>query len=77
MAKGEPRIKTWRDDRNSTATQTDFNSRTRGDSAYRRERDGMRALARPLTFELPPTDPQALGKYDRPHLPNNKPAEHR
>jgi hypothetical protein len=77
MAKGnEPRIKTWRDDRNSFQNQTDFNNGTR-DSASRREFDGMKALARPLRFEQPPSDDQAISKYDAPNLPNNLPAEHK
>jgi hypothetical protein len=77
MRNDEPRIKTWRDDRNSKANNTDFNSGTRSNRASTREMAGMKALARPLIFEAPPSDDQAIGRYDAPNLPNNLPAEHR
>jgi hypothetical protein len=73
-----PRVKTWRDGNapQNGGNQTAHNLGPRT-GASAREKAGQRAAARPLKFELPPDDPQAISKFDKAHLPSNLPHEHR
>jgi hypothetical protein len=73
-----PRVKTWRDGNapQNGGNQTAHNLGPR-DRASKRELDGLKAAARPLTFELPPDDPRSIGSQDVAHLPQNYPHDHR
>ena len=77
MKKVEPKAKTWRDDglAESGGNQSAFNSGSR-DKQSARENAGMKALARPLNFKLPPQQADQDPTQDVPMIPSNFPHEH-